>query len=83
MLISLVEIVSAVRERVAWQREHDQIFRRAHTKEYASNQGSLHLRIVDAIEAGEEKRAFAAMHEHLTAIAALAADEMGIRAVGQ
>lgn len=74
VLISLMEIVSAVRVRVAWQREHDQIFRRAHKKEYAANQGSVHVRIVDAIEAGDEKRAFAEMHEHLIALAALAAD---------
>lgn len=74
VLVSLMHFVSSVRGRVAWQREHDQIFRHAHRKEYALAQGNMHLRIVEAIADRRPAKARSAMLEHLEAIAELVTD---------
>jgi GntR family transcriptional repressor for pyruvate dehydrogenase complex len=68
LLIGFVDVLSSVRGRARWQREHDLAFRRARKKEYAAQQGRMHLAIVDAIESQDDAGAEKAMFDHLSAI---------------
>lgn len=71
LLTAVLEMVSSVRGRSRWQRQHDAAFRAAHEREYSRTQGALHLAVVEAVAAGDPGRAEAVMREHLTQIAAL------------
>lgn len=75
MVMGFLDTLSSVRGRVRWQREHDLAFRRARKREYAAEQGRMHLDIVDAIEQRDTQRAAQAMLEHLKAIKAIMAHE--------
>jgi GntR family transcriptional regulator, transcriptional repressor for pyruvate dehydrogenase complex len=65
-----------VRGRARWQRQHDLAFRRARKKEYAVQQGRMHLAIVDALAARDPETSQQAMFEHLSAIQAIMVHEV-------
>jgi DNA-binding FadR family transcriptional regulator len=75
LLIAFLDVLSSVRGRARWQRQHDLAFRRARKKEYAAQQGRMHLAIVDAIAARDPVAARQAMFDHLSAIRAIMVDE--------
>ena len=60
-----------MRGRARWQRQHDLAFRRARKKEYAAQQGRMHLAIVEAIAVRNQEAARQAMFDHLSAIRAI------------
>lgn len=68
LLIGFVDVLSSVRGRARWQREHDLAFRRARKAEYAAQQGRMHLAIVEAIASHDAERAERAMFDHLSEI---------------
>lgn len=68
-------VLSSVRGRARWQRQHDLAFRRARKKEYAAQQGRMHLVIVYAIAARDPAAARQAMFDHLSAIRAIMVQE--------
>lgn len=71
LLIAFLDVLSSVRGRARWQRQHDLAFRRARKKEYAAQQGRMHMAIVDAIAARDPDAARQAMFDHLSAIRAI------------
>lgn len=71
LLTAVLEMVSSVRGRSRWQRQHDAAFRAAHEREYSRTQGALHLAVVEAVAARDAGKAEAVMYDHLTQIAAL------------
>ena len=75
LLIAFLDVLSSVRGRARWQRQHDLAFRRARKKEYATQQGRMHLAIVEAIAARDPGAAQQAMFEHLSAIRAIMVQE--------
>lgn len=75
LLIAFLDVLSSVRGRARWQRQHDLAFRRARKKEYAAQQGRMHLAIVEAIAARDPKAARQAMCDHLSAIRAIMVQE--------
>lgn len=68
LAIAFLGVLSAVRSRVRWQREHDLTFRRDRGKEYTEQQGRMHAAILDAMEARDPERAYRAMDAHLRAV---------------
>lgn len=68
LAIAFLGVLSAVRSRVRWQREHDLTFRRDRGKEYTEQQGRMHAAILDAIEARDSEGARRAMEAHLRAV---------------
>ncbi|NDW07933.1 FCD domain-containing protein [Jiella sp. 40Bstr34] len=66
--IAFLDILSSVRSRVRWQREHNLTFRRDRKKEYTEQQSRMHGAIIDAIEARDPEGARQAMNDHLCAI---------------
>lgn len=68
LAIAFLDVLSSVRSRVRWQREHDLTFRRDRKKEYTEQQGRMHRAIIDAIEARDPEGARQAMDDHLRAI---------------
>lgn len=68
LAIAFLDVLSAVRSRVRWQREHDMTFRRDRKKEYTEQQGRMHAAILDAIEAGDPEQARKTMSDHLRAV---------------
>jgi len=75
LLTAVLEMVSSVRGRSRWQRQHDVAFRTAHEREYSRAQGALHLAVVEAVAAQDPGAAEAVMREHLIQIAALMTPE--------
>ncbi len=75
LLIAFLDVLSSVRGRARWQRQHDLAFRRARKKEYAAQQGRMHLAIVEAIAAQDPAAARQAMFDHLSAIRAIMVQE--------
>ncbi|SCX93886.1 FadR/GntR family transcriptional regulator [Microvirga guangxiensis] len=75
LLIAFLDVLSSVRGRARWQRQHDLAFRRARKKEYAAQQGRMHLAIVDAIAARNPEAARQAMFDHLSAIRTIMINE--------
>jgi GntR family transcriptional regulator, transcriptional repressor for pyruvate dehydrogenase complex len=75
LLIAFLDVLSSVRGRARWQRQHDLAFRRARKTEYAAQQGRMHLAIVDAIAARDPAAARQAMFDHLSAIRAIMVQE--------
>ncbi len=71
LLIAFLDVLSSVRGRARWQRQHDLAFRRARKKEYAAQQGRMHLGIVDAIAGRNPEAARQIMFDHLSAIRAI------------
>jgi GntR family transcriptional repressor for pyruvate dehydrogenase complex len=76
LLIAFLDVLSSVRGRARWQRQHDLAFRRARKKEYAAQQGRMHLAIVDALAARDPETSQQAMFEHLSAIRAIMVHEV-------
>jgi DNA-binding FadR family transcriptional regulator len=76
LLITFLDVLSSVRGRARWQRQHDHAFRRARKKEYAAQQGRMHLAIVDAIAAQDPEAARQAMFDHLSAIRSIMVHEV-------
>ncbi len=76
LLIAFLDVLSSVRGRARWQRQHDLAFRRARKKEYAAQQGRMHLDIVAAIAARDPEAARQAMFDHLSAIRAIMVQEL-------
>lgn len=68
MAVAFYDVLSGVRSRVHWQRQHDRTFRKGAEGEYARRQGDMHQRIVDGIERGDAQEAANAMRQHLQAI---------------
>ncbi|EIM28786.1 FadR/GntR family transcriptional regulator [Microvirga lotononidis] len=68
LVIAFLNVLSSVRGRARWQRQHDLAFRRARKKEYAAQQGRMHLAIVEAIAARDPAAARQAMFDHLSTI---------------
>ena len=77
LLIAFLDVLSSVRGRARWQRQHDLAFRRARKKEYAAQQGRMHLAIVDAVAARNPGAARQAMLDHLSAIRAIMVYDAG------
>jgi DNA-binding FadR family transcriptional regulator len=75
LLIAFLDVLSSVRGRARWQRQHDLAFRRARKKEYAAQQGRMHLAIVEALAARDPEAARQAMLDHLSAIRAIMVHE--------
>lgn len=73
LLMAFLGMLSSVRHRARWQRQHDAVFRQARRQEYALRQGQMHLAIVAAIASGDAKGAFQAMEAHLRSIQELVA----------
>ncbi len=71
LLMAILGMLSMVRDRAPWQRQHDRAFGHGPRWEYSLRQGDLHLSLVDAIAAGDGARAHAVMREHLSEIALL------------
>lgn len=71
MLGVTLGLLSSVRRRLRWQRQHDRAFRAAREREYSRTQGALHLALVEAIGAGDPDRAEAIMRDHLEQISVL------------
>jgi DNA-binding FadR family transcriptional regulator len=76
LLIAFLDVLSSVRGRARWQRQHDLAFRRARKKEYAAQQGRMHLAIVEAIAVRNPEAARQAMFDHLSAIRAIMVHEI-------
>ncbi|MXQ10769.1 FCD domain-containing protein [Microvirga makkahensis] len=76
LLIAFLDVLSSVRGRARWQRQHDLAFRRARKKEYASQQGRMHLAVVEAISARDPEAARQAMLDHLSAIRTIMVQEL-------
>ena len=74
MAIAFYGVLSGIRSRAHWQRQHDRTFRRGAEGEYARRQGNMHRRIVDAIERRDGPAASDAMRRHLLEIQALMTD---------
>lgn len=68
LLMAMLGTLSSVRGRSRWQRQHDAAFRLARKREYSLRQGTMHLRIVDAIAAHSSEDAYEAMLTHLLSI---------------
>lgn len=68
LAIAFLDVLSAVRSRARWQREHDMTFRRDRKKEYTLQQGRMHSAILDAIGNRDPERAREAMADHLIAV---------------
>jgi GntR family transcriptional regulator, transcriptional repressor for pyruvate dehydrogenase complex len=75
LLIAILDVLSSVRGRARWQRQHDLAFRRARKKEYVAQQGRMHLAIVEAIAARDPEAARQAMFDHLSAIRTIMVQE--------
>ena len=73
LLMAILGMLSMVRDRAPWQRQHGRAFGHGPQWEYSLRQGDLHLSLVDAIAAGDPARARAVMHQHLSEIAGLMA----------
>jgi DNA-binding FadR family transcriptional regulator len=73
LLMAILGLLSSVRGRSRWQRQHDMAFRAARERDYSRAQGDLHLALVEAISCGDAGAAEAIMREHLTQIQALMA----------
>ena len=71
LLMAILGMLSMVRDRAPWQRQHGRAFGHGPQWEYSLRQGDLHLSLVDAIAAGDGPRAHAIMREHLGEIAEL------------
>ena len=71
LLMAILGMLSGVRDRAPWQRQHGRAFGHGPHWEYSLRQGDLHLSLVDAIAAGDASRAHAVMREHLGEIAQL------------
>lgn len=71
LLIAFLDVLSSVRGRARWQRQHDRAFRQARKREYAAQQGRMHGAIVDAIADRNPDAAQDAMADHLRAIQAI------------
>ena len=71
LLMAILGLLSMVRDRAPWQRQHGRAFGHGPHWEYSLRQGDLHLSLVDAIAAGDGPRAHAVMREHLGEIAQL------------
>lgn len=71
LLMAILGMLSMVRDRAPWQRQHGRAFGHGPQWEYSLRQGDLHLSLVDAIAAGDPARAHAVMREHLSEIASL------------
>ena len=71
LLMAILGMLSMVRDRAPWQRQHGRAFGHGPQWEYSLRQGDLHLSLVDAIAAGDGPRAHAVMREHLGEIAQL------------
>jgi DNA-binding FadR family transcriptional regulator len=71
LLIAFLDVLSSVRGRARWQRQHDLAFWRACKKEYAAQQGRIHLAIVEANAARNPAAARRAMFDHLSAVRAI------------
>ncbi len=71
LLMAILGMLSMVRDRAPWQRQHGRAFGHGPQWEYSLRQGDLHLSLVDAIAAGDPARAHAVMREHLSEIAQL------------
>lgn len=78
LLIAFLDVLSSVRGRAHWQRQHDLAFRRARKKEYAAQQGRMHLAIVEAIAARDPEAARQAMFDHLSAIRSIMIHEEAV-----
>ncbi|WP_414470792.1 FadR/GntR family transcriptional regulator [Microvirga sp. M2] len=79
LLIAFLDVLSSVRGRARWQRQHDLAFRRARKKEYAARQGRMHMAIVEAIAARDPAAAQEAMFDHLSAVRAIMVHETADR----
>lgn len=71
LLIAFLDVLSSVRGRARWQRQHDRAFRQARKREYAAQQGRMHGAIVDAIAEHNADAAQRVMADHLRAIQAI------------
>lgn len=71
LLVAIFSALASVRGRAPWQRQHDEMFRRARKQVYASHQSEMHMNVVDAIERGDPEGARRAMSDHLNTIRAL------------
>ena len=71
LLMAILGMLSMVRDRAPWQRQHGRAFGHGPHWEYSLRQGDLHLSLVDAIAAGDAVHAHAVMREHLGEIAQL------------
>ena len=75
LIIAILTLLSSVRGRARWQRQHDRAFRAAHEREYSQAQGALHLALVDAIAAQDGESAAAIMADHMDQIARLMVED--------
>lgn len=75
LIIAILTLLSSVRARARWRRQHDRAFRAAQEREYSRAQGALHMALVEALEAGDADRAAAVMADHMDQIALLMAEE--------
>jgi DNA-binding FadR family transcriptional regulator len=68
LLAAILGLLSSVRGRSRWQRQHDAAFRRAREREYSLSNGDIHLDIVDAIALRDSSAASELMRGHLMLI---------------
>ena len=69
VLLSLLDHLSGVRRRAAWQREWDQTYRRVGVDEFTGHHSAQHQAVLDAIAARDGMGAEQAMRVHLETIA--------------
>lgn len=75
LIIAVLDLLSAVRGRVRWRRQHDRAFRAAQAQAYSRAQGALHMALVEAISDADPHRAAGVMYDHLRQIERLMARE--------
>jgi DNA-binding FadR family transcriptional regulator len=68
LLAAILGLLSSVRGRSRWQRQHDAAFRCAREREYSLSNGDIHLDIVDAIALRDSSAASELMRGHLMLI---------------
>lgn len=68
LLIAIFAALASVRGRARWQRQHDEMFRRASKQVYAARQSEMQLHIAEAIERGDPEDAERTMSDHLRTI---------------
>lgn len=71
LLMAILGLLSTVRGRSRWRRQHDRAFRAANNTAYSRSQGKLHLAVVQAIADGDAEGAERAMRHHLGQISEL------------
>lgn len=79
LIIAIVRLLSSVRARTRWRRQHGRAFRAAQQREYSRAQGALHMVLVESLEDGDAHRAAAIMADHMEQIARLRVEERPVR----